>query len=78
MIRAALLAALLALGGCGRGSALDFACDGAGGCPAGWECVRATGVCERSSTPLDGMEEQDLSTVQDGGAIADGGGDGGG
>jgi hypothetical protein len=73
--RAARALALLGLGalGCSRGSALDGTCRADNDCPTGWECVRASGVCERSSTPLDGFEARDQAIDA---APSDGSGDG--
>jgi hypothetical protein len=61
------LLASLSLGalGCDRGTALDGTCRADAHCPMGWECVRASGVCERSTTPLDGFEAMDLAVVVD-------------
>jgi hypothetical protein len=45
-------ATLLLTTSCQRGSSLAGACDADSDCDAGFHCVRGTGVCITSTTPL--------------------------
>lgn len=65
LILAASTATLLLTSSCQRGSSLAGACDADSDCDAGFHCVRGTGVCIASSTPLNtdfGGDARDAGT----------------